>query len=123
MNIILDRGSIYYCRRLKLLTGKNSTIICDKYILLLQGGNFFRKSNKVNILLGTSKKTEVFNIYPTDVLIEAKSSDFPENTKFNCGEIYIMHKVDVLKSEYKFQLSNEQMEEIGKKLILGLQIS
>jgi hypothetical protein len=120
--IILERGSIYYCENLKLLSGKSEITIRNKYILILQGGHFFRNSNKVNILLGTKKKTNINEIYPTDYLIKASAQGFPEDTKFNCAEIYIMHKVDVLKSEYKFKLGNDDMEKIGEKIMLGMQI-
>lgn len=120
--IKLERGSIYYCKDLKLLSGKNVITIRDKYILILQGGNFFKSTNKVNILLGTKEKTDPNNIYPTDVLIKSSRFGFPLDTKFNCAEIYIMHKVDVSKSEYKFKLDHNEMDEIGKKIILGLQI-
>ena len=96
--IVLERGSIYYCKDLKLLSGKSSITIRNKYILILQGGYFFKNTNKVNILLGTKEKTDPDNIYPTDVLINASSGGFPVDTKFNCAEIYIMHKTDVLKS-------------------------
>ena len=120
--IILERGSIYYCDNLKLLSGKSEVTIRNKYILILQGGHFFKNTNKVNILSGTKQKTDVDNIYPTDVLVKASPDGFPLDTKFNCAEIYIMHKTDVLKSEYKFKLSDDDMENINKKLILGLQI-
>jgi mRNA-degrading endonuclease toxin of MazEF toxin-antitoxin module len=120
--IFLERGSIYYCENLKLLSGKSEITIRNKYILILQGGGYFKNSNKVNILLGTKEKTDFDNIYPHDILIKASHNGFPLDTKFNCAEIYIMHKVDVLKSEYKFKLDDNDMNEIGKKIILGLQI-
>ena len=118
--IILNRGSVYYCKDLKLLSGKDQITIRNKYILILQGGNFFKNSNKVNILLSTTQNLE--NIYPTEILIKSSSNGFSEDIKFNCAEIYIMHKVDVLKSELKFKLSKEIMDSIGEKIILGLQI-
>jgi len=119
--IILERGAIYYCKNLKLLIGKNgSETIKDKYVLILQGGSFYRKTDKVNILLGTSQRTD--NIYPTDVLVKASDNGFPKDTKFNCSEIYIIKKVDILKSEYKFELNDNAMNEIGKTLIFALQI-
>jgi mRNA-degrading endonuclease toxin of MazEF toxin-antitoxin module len=123
MDITLERGRVYYCKDLKLLCGTTEITIKDKYILILQGGYFFKKTNKVNILLGTSQKIDINNIYPTDVLIKASVDGFPKDTKFNCAEVYIMHKVDVLKSEYKFKLNDNDMMEINKTLILGLQIS
>ena len=119
--IILERGAIYYCKNLKLLTSKGGKeTIKDKYVLILQGGPFYRKTDKVNILLGTSQKTD--NIYPTDVLVKTSDNGFPKDTKFNCGEIYIIKKVDILKSEYKFKLDDNVMNEIGKTLIFALQI-
>ena len=120
--IIFERGSVYYCKDLKLLSGKDEITVRNKYILILQGGNFFKNSNKVNILLGTKQNTNPENIYPTEVLIEASKNGFPEDTKFNCAEIYIMHKVDILKSELMFKLSKEVMDKIGEKIIVGLQI-
>ena len=123
IKIPLERGSIYYCENLKLLSGKSEFKVRNKYILILQGGRFFINSNKVNILLSTKEKTDSDNIYPTDVLIRASKYGFPLDTKFCCAEIYIMHKVDVLKSEYRFKLKDNVMDEIGKKIILGLQIS
>ena len=49
--IIFERGSVYYCTDLKLLSGKDEITVRNKYILILQGGNFFKNSNKVNILV------------------------------------------------------------------------
>jgi hypothetical protein len=62
--IFLERGSIYYCENLKLLSGKSEITVRNKYILILQGGGYFKNSNKVNILLGTKEKTDFDNIYP-----------------------------------------------------------
>ncbi len=118
--IKLERGSIYYCKNLKLLSGKKQITIRNKYILILQGGHFFENTNKVNVLISTTQK--INDIYPTDVLINASPNGFPEDTKFNCAEIYIMHKADILKADLKFKLSENDMEKIGKKIILGLQI-
>jgi len=119
MDIILNRGGVYYCKEVRLLVSKNrKETLRNKYVLVLQGGHFFKRVNKVNVVLGTSKRID--KKYSTDVIIESCDSDLPKDTKFNCSEIYLFRKEDIIKSKYICTLSPQKMREIDIALILGL---
>lgn len=91
MDIILNRGDIYYCKNVLLPASKNKKeTFRNKYILILQGGHFFKKTDRVNLVIGTSQRMDSQYQYPTDVII--KPSDVnPLSNKY-------------LKQKHKIQL-------------------
>jgi len=126
MDITLTRGEIYYCKSVLLPASKNrKETFRNKYILILQGGPFFRKTDRVNIVIGTSQKTD--NPYPTDVLVGpsdveliSKEHKLTEKTKFNCAEIYLFRKIEILKAEKVCSVKDYKMKEIDIALIKSL---
>jgi len=126
MDITLTRGEIYYCKNVLLPASKNKKeTFRNKYILILQGGNFFKKTDRVNIVIGTSQKTD--NPYPTDVVIEPTDVEpisvehrLTEKTKFNCAEIYLFRKVEILQAEKVCSVKDYKMREIDIALIKSL---
>jgi len=126
MSISLTRGDIYYCESVRLPASKNRLEeFRDKYVLVLQGGYFFRNTDRVNIILGTSQRTD--NLYPTDVLIKPANVieyvcniKLHKDTKFNCAEIYLFRKVDILSAKKVCKVKEDKMKEIDIALIKSL---
>jgi len=73
MDIILNRGDIYYCKSVLLPASKNKKeTFRNKYILILQGGHFFKKTDRVNLVIGTSQRIDKQHQYPTDVILNPR---------------------------------------------------
>jgi mRNA-degrading endonuclease toxin of MazEF toxin-antitoxin module len=126
MDITLNRGEIYYCKNVLLPASKNKKeTFRNKYILILQGGNFFKKTDRVNIVIGTSQKVD--NPYPTDVVVDpadvipfSEKYILTEKTKFNCAEIYLFRKVEILQAKKVCLVKDYKMREIDIALIKSL---
>ena len=126
MSIVLTRGDIYYCENVKLPASKNSLeTFRDKYVLVLQGGFFFKNTDRANVVLGTSQRVD--NLYPTDVLIKSTdiieiSSDIKlyKDTKFNCAEIYLFRKINIISAKKVCRVNKPKMREIDIALIKAL---
>ena len=67
------------------------------------------------------------NQYPTDVIIRPSDVEpisgkvtIDKNTKFNCAEIYMFRKKEILQAEKVCTVKDYKMKEIGIALIKAL---
>lgn len=118
----LQRGEIYYIHfpytnDERYPNGKN------KFVLILQEGEYFKRFNTVEILLITSdKQYKPHDKYATDVEIEQNTTKLREKSWVLCAQPYPLEKV-LFEQEGVWcagKLSNEKMDEIDEALFIGL---
>lgn len=126
MGIEFNRGDIYYCKELLLYhSTTRNWIIKNKFILILQGGLLFKSHTRVNGVLGTRTiekkyKTDLM-IDPSDVIHEPRAiNKINKITKFNCAEIYLFVKEDLLKQEKVGAITDKKMSKLDYVLVEAL---
>jgi len=87
-----------------------------KYVVILQEGHLFIKSNTVTVLVLTTKHLD--SIFPTDVHINPKECKSTSGAKILANQPHTILKSQLKK--FKYSLGNETISKMNVALAVGL---
>ncbi|TKH44219.1 hypothetical protein C1I60_12880 [Paenibacillus terrae] len=113
----LFRGDIYHIKfpytfDSRYPDGKN------KFVLVLQSGEYFEKYNTVSILLITSDDSE--KNYETTVTIKQGTTRLRKESYVVCAQPYTVKKSLFDGNGYRGRLDSSVLDEVDEKLYIGL---